>query len=255
MAVNIAETETRRNARQTMPRPERSSPVPPRHDLSARRKQNRQQALKAGTRPRRSAPAGEAVVAYLRIQAGGLVSYEPKVRADEYDSVHQVRVATRRLRAALRTFGQVIPRSRSAKLAAELKWFGGLLGSARDGEVIPDHLQAALRPIPAELLIGPVQARVQGYFAPRRAAAREELIEALDGPRYRELLAELDQLCHEPPSGPRAGDPARDVLPVAVRQAYRQADKRMRQARHTPQGPALDAALHQTRKAARRELR
>jgi len=239
-----------------MPRPERSSPVPPTpHDLSARRRkarrQSRQQALRAGTEPRRSAPAGDVVLAYLRIQAGVLTSLEPQVRAGEHDSVHQMRVATRRLRATLRSFGAVIPRSRGEKLAAELKWLGGLLGVARDGEVIPDHLLATLRPTPPELLIGPVQARVQGHFAPRRASAREELIEALDGPRYRELLAALDQLCHELPSGPRAGDPARDVLPAAVAKAYRQADKRMRRARHTPGGPAQDAALHQARKSAR----
>jgi CHAD domain-containing protein len=248
MAVNIADPGTRRSARQTMPRPERSSPVPPPpHDSALR-----QQALRAGTQPPRSAPAGDVVLAYLRIQAGVLTSLEPKVRADEPDSVHQMRVATRRLRATLRSFGQVIPRSRSEKLAAGLKWLGGLLGAARDGEVIPAQLQATLRPTPPELLIGPVQARVQGYFAPRRAAARKELIEALDSPRYRDLLAALDQLCHELPSGPRAGDPARDVLPAAVRRAYRQADKRMRRAKHTPGGPSLDAALHQARKSARR---
>jgi CHAD domain-containing protein len=240
-----------------MPRPERSSPVPPSPDsLSAQRRKarrrTRQEALKAGTQPQRSAPAGEVVLAYLRIQAGALTSLEPRVRAEEDDSVHQMRVATRRLRAALRSFGQVIPRSRSEKLAAELKWLGGLLGVARDGDVIPEHLRAALRPTPAELLIGPVQARVQGYFAPRRASAREELIEALDAPRYRELLAALEQLCHELPAGPRAGDPALDVLPAAVGKAYRQANKRMRLARHTPDGPAQDAALHQARKSARR---
>jgi CHAD domain-containing protein len=247
MAVNIAESVTR-NARQTMPRPERSSPVPPPpHDPALR-----QQALLAGTQPRRSAPAGDVVLAYLRIQAGVMTSLEPKVRADEPDSVHQMRVATRRLRAALQSFGQVIPRSRSEKLAAELKWLGGLLGAARDAEVIPAQLRATLRPTPPELLIGPVQARVQGYFAPRRASAREELTEALDSPRYRDLLAALDQLCHELPSGPRAGDPARDVLPPAVRLAYRQADTRMRRARRMPSGPSLDGALHQARKSARR---
>jgi CHAD domain-containing protein len=206
----------------------------------------------AGAKPRRSASAGAVVLAYLQIQAGVMASLEPTVRADEPDSVHQMRVATRRLRAAFRSFGTVIPRSRSDKAAGELKWLGGLLGAARDGEVLPRHLQESLRPVPVELLIGPVQARVQGHFAPRRAAAHAELIEALDSPRYAALLAELDQLTIEPPLGPQAGDPAREVLPAAVRRAYRQANKRMRRARHTPSGPARDVALHQARKSARR---
>ena len=192
------------------------------------------------------------VLAYLRAQAGALKSLEPMVRADEFDAVHQMRVATRRLRATLRSFGQVIPRSDTERLAGELKWLGGLLGAARDGEVLPAHLLASLRLVPVELLIGPVQARVQGHFAPLRAAARAELIEALDSPRYAGLLAALDGLAAGPLPGPRAGDPARDVLPAAVRRAYRQADKRMRRARHTPPGRDRDVALHEARKSARR---
>jgi CHAD domain-containing protein len=206
----------------------------------------------AGTQPRRSACAGDVVLAYLRIQAAELISLEPAVRADEPDSVHQMRVAARRLRATLRTFGRVIPRSRSEQVAGELKWLGRLLGAARDGEVLAAHLRASLRRTPSELVIGPVQARVQGYYAPRRAAARAELLEALDSPRYVALLAGLDQLCHEPPTGPQATAPARDVLPPAVRRAYRQAAKRMRRANHTPPGPSRDTALHQARKSARR---
>jgi CHAD domain-containing protein len=206
----------------------------------------------AGTRPRRSASAGEMVLAYLRTHATALTSLEPQVRSDQPDAVHQMRVATRRLRGTLRSFGSVIPRARSEAVAAELTWLGALLGAARDGEVLPAHLQADLQSVPVELLIGPVQARVQGHFAPRRAAAFAELIEALDSPRYARLLAELDRLALEPPLGPQAAAPARDVLPAAVQRAYRQADKRMRRATHTPVGPAQDAALHQARKSARR---
>jgi CHAD domain-containing protein len=206
----------------------------------------------AGTRPPPSASAGDVVLAYLRLQEHALRALEPGVRADEPDAVHQMRVATRRLRAALRSFGQVIPRSRTEKVAAELKWLGALLGQARDGEVLSRHLRASLEPVPVELLIGPVRARVQGYFAPRRASAREELIEAFDSDRYAKLLADLGRLALDPPLGPRAAAPARDVLPAAVRKAYRQAAKRMRRARHTPRGQARDVALHQARKSARR---
>jgi len=230
MTVNITDTEAR---------PERAwhdRPAPP----------------VAGTQPPPSASAGDVVLACLRLQAHALRSLEPGVRTDEFDAVHQMRVVTRRLRAALRSFGMVIPRADSGHLAGELGWLGGLLGGPRDAEVLPAHLRESLRPIPAELLIGPVQARVQGHFAPLRAAARAELLAALDSPRYAALLAGLDQLTAGPLPGPQAGAPARDVLPAAVRQAYRQAKKRMRRARHAPPGPARDAALHQARKSARR---
>ena len=206
----------------------------------------------AGTRPRSSAPAAAVVTAYLKTQAARLAELELRVRADEFDSVHQMRVTTRRLRATLRSFGTVIPRSATGKLAAELKWLGGLLGAARDGEVLPEHLLASLKPVPVELLIGPVQARIQGYFAPRRASAREEVIEALDSRRYAALLAGLDRLALDPPLGAQAADPARDVLPAAVHRAYRQASRRMRRARHAPRGQAREVALHEARKSARR---
>ena len=242
MVLNMTETKTRRNTRANKPRPETPASTHP----------GQPPQVIAGTRPRRSASAGEVVLAYLRLQAAALASLEPRVRADEPDAVHQMRVATRRLRATFRSFGSVIPRSRSAEVAAELKWLGALLGAARDGEVLPAHLQAGLRSIPVELLIGPVQARVQGHFAPRRAAAHAELIEALDSPRYAGLLDGLGRLTGEPPLGPQAAAPAAAVLPAAVRRAYRLADKRMHRARHTPAGPSRDVALHRARKSARR---
>jgi CHAD domain-containing protein len=221
------------NTTQTLTRPERPSVI-------------------AGTKPPRDSSAGDVVLAYLRIHAHALKTLEAAVRADEFDSVHQMRVATRRLRATLRTFGQVIPHADSAHLAAELQWLGRTLGQARDDEVLSGLLRDNLRPTPPELLIGPVQARVQGHFAPRRAAARDTLLEALDSPRYHRLLAELDRVTAGPARGPLAGAPAREVLPAAVRRAFGQAKSRMHRARHAPAGQARDVALHQARKSARR---
>jgi CHAD domain-containing protein len=242
MAVNTTETSTRHTARVRQ--------APAAQALAG-------QAPAAQVPPVAPAPSGriaavEVVQAYLRLQVAALRTLEPKVRTDDTDAVHQMRVATCRLRAAFRSFGTVIPRSGTGPVLAELRWLGTALGEARDGEVLSAHLQASLRSVPVELLIGPVSARVQGHYAPRRAAAHSALIEALGSPRYAALLASLDRLAQDPPLGPQAADPARDVLPAAVRRAYHQARRRMREARHAPPGLARDLALHRARKSARR---
>jgi CHAD domain-containing protein len=163
-----------------------------------------------------------------------------------------MRVATRWLRSTLRSFGKIIRRDGTQRLAAELKWLGTVLGEARDAEVLAEHLLAELRETPVELVLGPVQARVQGHFAPVRAGARTTLLEALDSHRYFSLLDELDTLMAEPPFTPRAARPAADVLPAAARRSYRQVRRRMRRARRAHAGQPAHEALHEARKAAKR---
>jgi CHAD domain-containing protein len=199
-----------------------------------------------------SAPAGLVVLAYLRTHAARLTSLDPLARRDEPDAVHQMRVAARRLRGTLRSFGHILRREDTERLAAELKWLGGVLGAARDGEVLAEHLEAGLRQTPVEQVIGPVQARVQGHFAGVRAAARTELLAALDSERYFSLLDDLDRLLEDPPLTSQAAMPPATVLLPAARRPYRQAARRMRRARRAAAGPPRNAALHQARKAARR---
>lgn len=193
------------------------------------------------------------VLAYLRTHAERLKSLDPLVRRDEPDAVHQMRVATRRLRSTLRTFERIVCSDGTRRLAAELKWLGTVLGAARDCEVLAGHLRAALAEIPTELVIGPVQARVQGHYAPVCADARAELLAALDSARYFSLLDALDALTADPPLTTRAGLPAARALPAAARRPYRQARRRMRRARQARPGQPRDTALHEVR-GAEREL-
>ncbi len=199
-----------------------------------------------------SSPAGEVVLAYLRAQGGTMMSLDPLVRLDEPDAVHQMRVASRRLRSTLRSFGHIVRRDATSGLAADLKWLGGVLGAARDGEVLDAHLRGNLRQIPVEVRIGPVEARIHGHFASVRAAARTELLAVLESDRYFSLLDDLDRLLAEPPLTAEAVGPAADVLPAAARRAARQADRRMRRAWDAPAGQPRNEALHRARKSARR---
>jgi inorganic triphosphatase YgiF len=65
--------------------------------------------------PRR-ASAGAAVQAHLREQVDELVRRDPHVRRDVHDSVHKMRVATRRLRSALKTFRPLLDREQTDPL-------------------------------------------------------------------------------------------------------------------------------------------
>ena len=128
----------------------------------------------------RRAQAGDVIAAYVGAQASRLKALDAAVRRDEPDAVHQMRVTTRRLRAALQAFPMVLPKPATAGAREELRWLGRVLGDARDAEVLEQHFQAALAELPAELVIGPAKARVTLHFAPEQAAARQAVLAALD---------------------------------------------------------------------------
>jgi CHAD domain-containing protein len=200
----------------------------------------------------RPASAGDVVLAYLREHGARLKSLDPLVRADEPDAVHQMRVTTRRLRSTLQSFGKIIPRSGSEGMLTELKWLGGVLGEARDAEVLASRLAHNLRTLPPELVLGPAEARVQGHFAPIQAAARTNVLAALDSARYFALRDTLDEVLADPPLSAEADRPAGRVLPATARRTYRRTRRRIRQAGHTPPDGGQEAAYHEARKAAKR---
>jgi CHAD domain-containing protein len=201
-----------------------------------------------GGRPR----AGDVVSAYVGAQAGRLKARDAAVRRDEPDAVHQMRVTTRRLRAALQAFPMVLPKPATAGLRDELRWLGRVLGDARDAEVLEQHFQAALAELPVELVIGPAKARVTAHFAPEQATARTAVLKALDSRRYFRLLDDLDRLVDDPPRTAAALAAADEILPKAVAHAYRRTKRRMGRALRAPAGADRDVALHEARKAAKR---
>jgi CHAD domain-containing protein len=197
-------------------------------------------------------PAGEVVLAYLDTQAARLSVLDLAVRRDKADAVHQMRVTVRRLRGALQSFTGIVSEPDTRHLRAELKWLGGVLGDARDTEVLADQLHGWLKAVPTELVLGPAQARITAHFAPLEAGTRRAVLDALASERYQALRTELGRLLDRPPLTSGAAEPAGKALPPAVGRAYRRTRRRMRSASHAPAGQARDVALHETRKAAKR---
>jgi CHAD domain-containing protein len=193
--------------------------------------------------------AGAVVLAHLREQVATLQGWDPRVRADEHDAVHQMRVTTRRLRSALATFRPLFGRSATKPVRAELRWLGGVLGAVRDAEVVRQRLLSAVRAEPAELVLGPVAQRVQATFAAQHRDAMAEAHAALSTDRYFRLLDALDALLAAPPLTDRATKPARKVLRKRVRAAWRRV---RRAAGAVPAADDRDRALHEVRKATKR---
>ncbi|MFH8343871.1 CHAD domain-containing protein [Streptomyces sp. NPDC018045] len=196
--------------------------------------------------------AGDVVLAYVREQIRTLVELDPAVRRDVPDSVHRMRVATRRLRSAFRSYGAVLDRSVTDPVGAELKWLAGELGVDRDREVLAERLREGLADLPRALRLGPVAARLRLWSQRRRLGSRQSLLAVLDGARHLALLERLHALLADPPLRPAAARPPARAMAKAVLRDYRRLDGRMAVALAAPPGPERDEALHAARKAAKR---
>jgi len=200
----------------------------------------------------RRVSAGAVVLAHLRDQVDRLVMHDRGTRYDEPDAVHQMRVATRRLRSALGTFRPLFDRERTDPVRDELRWLGQILGGARDAEVVHWRLQDLMAAQPEELVLGPVGPRVDLELNARHRAAHRELVAALDNDRYLRLLDTLDDLLTTPPLSARAGKPARKELPALVGRAAGRVERAARTVTSAETPQARDRALHDVRKSAKR---
>ena len=199
------------------------------------------------------------VVEALRAQRNKLVDHDPKVRLDEPDSVHQMRVATREMRSLLSTFEGILDQSQVQPLEAELKQLADLLGAARDAEVIEERLVTQLA-ADTSGMVDPIAAeRIRSTMRRKYERAHKRIVKALDSPRYVQLLDDIDALLATPPlSGAEDGTPA-DILLEHLSAAYAKVLTRLERVEQTEQ--PTDAAptwqdraesLHDVRKAVKK---
>ncbi|WP_069738279.1 CYTH and CHAD domain-containing protein [Streptomyces sp. EN27] len=202
--------------------------------------------------PEAPSTAGDHVLAYVREQIATIVRLDPAVRRDLPDSVHKMRVATRRLRSTFKTHRKILDREVTDPLGAELKWLAAELGLDRDQEVLDERIGSRVEALPAALTLGPVRGRLRAWSAARRTGSRRRIIDVLDGQRYLDLLEALDALVADPPLRPAARKAPGKALPRAVLKDYEKLARRMDRALERPPGPERDTAMHEARKAAKR---
>ena len=141
----------------------------------------------------------KAVVDSLRVQRDRLVEWDPKVRNDEWDSVHQMRVATRELRSLLETFEGILAGDEIKHVESELKQLAALLGTARDAEVVEERFIGLLDSDTTGMIDDPAAEHVRGDMRREYERAHRRILRTLDSQRYLTLLDDIDAILADPP--------------------------------------------------------
>jgi CHAD domain-containing protein len=165
------------------------------------------------------------------------------IEGEDPEYLHDLRVATRRLRSALRLFAGVLGSRRSDALRRDLGWVAQRLGAVRDLDVFILNLrEQAQRLTEADA----IAALLTAELARRRQPARVALKAALTSRRFQALMRRLDALASSPPPRPHPGAhtlPVAEMGPVLLEKAQRRV---LRLGRTVgPTAPAAD--LHRLR--------
>jgi len=166
--------------------------------------------------------AALAARAVVRFHRRVVAAVEQAACAGEVEPVHQLRVATRRLRAALRLFAPLLPARLTEAAERDLAWLASAIGEVRDLDVLAAAVHARAVRLDPELrrTLGPLGIAMHD----RRAAALEALTGALDSSRCRRLFDRLTAFAESPPPprrnerlGEVAGDLVRPLLRAVTR--------------------------------------
>ena len=161
----------------------------------------------AGMRPPSAdeAPLGQSDLAiqlayrHLQNQFQELLAEEPRAwEGLDSEGVHQMRVATRRLRAAFRAFAIVLPARPIASFNAEFRWLARVLGAVRDLDVQQENLERQTGKMPPED-VGCLQ-QYRRHLADQWRRARRQLLTSLESVRYRQLIERFTAFLERGPS-------------------------------------------------------
>ena len=191
---------------------------------------------------------GELAFVVLRRNCAAMLAHEPGTRlGEDPEELHDMRVATRRMRAALAMFADTLP-ARSRHVRSELGWLADALGAVRDLDVQLERVGQ---------WSGEVSEQDRGalgdlsrLLSHQRGEARSRLLAALESSRYERLVASFSAMLRQGPSRrlPAARAPAVVVVPDLVRMRHRAVTKAAKQARRS--GAADD--FHRLRIRAKR---
>jgi triphosphatase len=193
----------------------------------------------------------EATRKILSVHLRRLRQHDPGTRlGQDLEALHAMRVACRRLRAAVSAFEDGIPEQLHSYLVEELEWLGQVLGGVRDLDV---QLQILERYCATGLSDpGGGLAGFRAYMEAERERHRTAMLAGLDSERYFRLLVRLEDFTRShSPSGTRseaASTPVAAVGHKAIRKAFRRVLKRGRAIDATPTDDDLHALRIRTKR-------
>lgn len=162
---------------------------------------------KKSSRPNRSWPNGEPAITYpvrekigleptdslaeagrkvLGFHFARMLANEPGTRlGSDIEALHDMRVATRRMRAAFRVFGAGFTKKASKPLIAGLRTTGRVLGRVRDLDVFMEKLHQYQETLPESERPGLLP--LLEAWSSQRDQARQEMLAYLDSNKYRKF--------------------------------------------------------------------
>jgi CHAD domain-containing protein len=186
-------------------------------------------------------------------QVEELLVWDRAVRADADDAVHQMRVVTRKIRSLVGDAAGSFEAPDIDWILDELRELAGVLGIARDAEVLAERYEEQLDGLAPELVRGPVRARlIEGAQRRYQTGLRRSLI-AMRSQRYFRLLDALESMIAAVPEAESVDEHSA----VTIDAAYKKVRKAAKAAQAAPQEQDgedhdPDEALHKIRKRAKR---
>jgi CHAD domain-containing protein len=171
--------------------------------------------------------AADALRTMICTHVRSLLLADVAVRRGLPDSVHQMRVAARRLRSVLRTFDPLFAPTWSHPLQVELKWLATELGAIRDSEVLQERLDAHAQLLPTEERDLAIPA-INAFLARRQEGAKSSALAALRSDRHDFLLEDLVEGSHSPRFTDEAFQSCAEAFPPLVLIAWKRLRKGVR---------------------------
>lgn len=193
----------------------------------------------------------DAAYRVMRLHLGRLLWHEPGTRLGmDPEHLHDMRVASRRLLAALWVFRRALPERRAGAFQRELKWIARTLGQVRDLDIAIERLGEEGKALP-EVDCQALDAYA-GHLAKQRDAARRRMLAALDSKRFARFADSFGKFLEAgPPKQPTAPDAATPVGEAAPR-GILSCLKKVRKEGGALSPDSPDEALHKFRRRCKR---